>query len=134
MAKKKAKTEVEIKGIIKKTKFGDIPEEIFIKLLDSDACNPYTADIARVLGVSWSTVQLYLNAHPTVNKFMLDRRFEVRDKAEKTINAILDDPTTDVKTKSDLSKWILKNVDDRYKEQLDVNLGGDINITIKKEK
>ena len=133
MAKKKD-TQKEIKSIIKKKKFGDIPEEIFINLIDGDVCNPYTADIARTLGVSWSTVQLYLNAHPTVNKFMIDRRFEVRDKAEQTINKLLDDPSTDNRIKADLSKWVLKTQDDRYKEQVDVNLGGDINITIKKEK
>lgn len=131
MAKSKEVKEVkEAKKQIKKLGFVDIEESIFINLIEQDGCNPYVNDIAKILGVSWSTVQRYITAHPNVNKAMLDRRFEIRDIAEKTINSILIDTTTDKKTKADLAKWVLKNVDDRFREKLDVAVKGDIAHTI----
>lgn len=132
MAKNKEIKEVkDAKKSIKRLGFKDLDESIFINLINQDGCNPYTKDIAKVLGVSWSTVQIYINNHPKVNQAMLDRRYEIRDNAEKTINQIINDPATDVKTKSDLAKWILKNVDDRFRDRLDVDVKGDITINIK---
>jgi len=129
MAKKKKVN--KISQTKKAPSFNDLPETTVIQLINNDEVNPYVTDLAKILGVTWLTMSRYLEAHPTVNKAMLDRRFIVRDRAEETINKILMDPDVDDKTKADLSKWVLKSVDERYKEKQDINIEGSIDINIK---